>query len=179
MHVRQVARMLVCRPFARCRPALEGGREPIGSVSVIAGLMWNHSQGMSAWFIRRSIPRVTFSGQEMADVIAYLYFTNYARVRAHAERGGALFVRNCSTCHALGGPRVGPDLSTAPGLDEPLAIMAAMWNHAPKMEDEHRQRRLRWTQLGPGDAADLVAFLVSRRSPTEAKLGPPAGARRH
>ena len=43
--------------------------------------MWNHSQAMAAEFARRGMPRVTFSGEEMADIIAYLYFVNYANVR--------------------------------------------------------------------------------------------------
>lgn len=175
----RAGRDLFTRQCATChRPGGSGsapdlssrGRDLIGSVSVVAGLMWNHSQSMTAEFARRGIPRVKFSGQEMADVIAYLYFINYARVQARPESGGKLFVRNCSTCHSLGGgTSVGPDLSTVPGLDEPLAIIAAMWNHAPKMEDEHRQRHLRWNEFGPGEAADLVAFLMSRRSPADVK----------
>ena len=148
------------------------GRELIGSVSVVAGLMWNHSQGMSAEFARRAIPRVSFSGQEMADVIAYLYFINYARVQARPDRGGVLFVQTCSTCHSLGrGTTIGPDLNAVSGLDEPLAIIAAMWNHAPKMEGEFRQRRLQWSEFGPGEAADLVAFLMRSRASAKVQSG--------
>ena len=44
-------------------------RGVVGSLPAIAGLMWNHSHGMTAEFTRRGIPRVTFSGQEMADVV--------------------------------------------------------------------------------------------------------------
>lgn len=153
------------------------GRELIGSVSVIAGLMWNHSQGMNAEFVRRGIPRVKFSGQEMADVLAYLYFINYARVEARPDRGAALFARSCSACHTVGEGTAGSNLSAVPGLDEPLAIMAAMWNHAPQMEDMQRRRQLPWTAFGPGDAADLVAFLVSQRRPTRAARDVATGPR--
>jgi hypothetical protein len=38
-------------------------------MSAIAGLMWNHSQRMTAEFARRGVPRVTFSG---ADLAAFL-----------------------------------------------------------------------------------------------------------
>jgi cytochrome c2 len=107
---------------------------------------------------------VTFSGAEMADIIAYLYFVNYASVRANPDRGGTLFVDKCSSCHSLGGGRqVGPDLQTAEGLDHPLAIMAAMWNHSSAMEQELRRHGIPWPRLEPGDAADLTAFLLSRR----------------
>lgn len=141
------------------------GRELIGSVATIAGLMWNHSQGMIAEFRRRGLPPVTFSGQEMADVIAYLYFVNYATVRGSRARGAQLFREKCGPCHSAGGGRrVGPDLADVPRLDEPIAIFAAMWNHAPRMEQELRSRGLVWPRLMPGEAADLTAFLVARRA---------------
>jgi Ni/Fe-hydrogenase subunit HybB-like protein/cytochrome c2 len=141
------------------------GRDLVGSVSAIAGLMWNHSERMSAETVRRGFGRVTFSGQEMADIVSYLYFVNYANVRGTPERGGVIFVKKCSPCHSLdGGKRVGPDLATEPGLDQPLAIMAAMWNHAPKMDHELRSRSLAWPRLETGEAADLAAFLLKRRA---------------
>ncbi|MBI2833033.1 MAG: cytochrome c [Acidobacteria bacterium] len=133
-------------------------------VPEIAGLMWNHSLGMTAEFQRRRLPRVTFSGQEMADIIAYLYFVNFANVRGVPDRGARLFDQKCSACHARGvEQRMGPDLMTAPGLDDPFAIIAAMWNHAPRMEHELQARGLPWPRFERGQAADLAAHLLSRR----------------
>jgi cytochrome c2 len=141
-------------------------QELVGSVSSIAALMWNHSQAMTTEFSRRGIPRVTFSGGEMADIIAYLYFVNYANVRANPQHGGVLFVDKCSPCHSLGaGRQVGPDLQVSAGLTDPVAIMAAMWNHSSAMEQELRKHGLPWPRLEPGDAADLAAFLLTRRAP--------------
>ena len=140
------------------------GRDLVESVPAIAGLMWNHSQGMSAEFARRGISRVTFSGQEMADIIAYLYFVNYANVRGTPARGGQLFVEKCSACHAIGAKRIGPDLASVPELNDPIAIMAAMWNHSTLMDQELRRRGLAWPLLAPGEAADLTAFLLTTRS---------------
>ena len=149
------------------------GREFVGSISSLAGLMWNHSQGMTAELARRNIPRVSFSGQEMADILAYLYFVNYATVSGNPDRGGELFIKKCSPCHSIGGgKRIGPDLSTITDLDEPIAIIAAMWDHAPKMDQELRSRNLPWPRFEPGEAADLTAFVLSRRSqatPTAAR----------
>jgi cytochrome c2 len=145
----------------------------VESVPAIAGLMWNHSQGMSAEFARRGITRVTFSGQEMADIIAYLYFVNYANVRGNSTHGGELFVAKCSACHAIGAKRVGPDLASVPQLDDPIAIMAAMWNHSALMDQELHKRGLAWPLLDPGDAADLTAFLLTSR----AQAGSPAATR--
>jgi mono/diheme cytochrome c family protein len=141
----------------------ERGRELVASVPTIAGLMWNHSQTMAAEFQRRGIPRVTFSGQEMVDVIAYLYFLNYATVRATPARGERLFVAKCSGCHASGSGHPGPDLAAVPHLDDPFAIVAAMWNHAPIMAGEIEKRGLAWPRFEPGEAGDLAAFLLSAR----------------
>lgn len=107
---------------------------------------------------------MTFSGQEMADIISYLYFVNYANVTGVPARGRRLFADKCSTCHSVGGDRrVGPDLRAIPQLDNPIALFANMWNHAQGMEQEVRKRGQTWPRLEPGDAADLAAFLLPSR----------------
>jgi cytochrome c2 len=142
-----------------------GRRDFVGSISTIAGLMWNHSQGMTAEFARRGLARATFSGQEMADILAYLYFVNYANVRGEPDRGGEIFSRKCNACHTIGaGRRIGPDLMTSQLLDQPIGIMATMWDHAPIMERELRARNLPWPRLEQGETADLTAFLMTRRA---------------
>ncbi len=143
------------------------GRQPkdlVGSVAQIAGLMWNHSQGMSAEFTRRHLARVTFSGQEMADIIAYLFFVNYAQVSGTPASGERLFVEKCAACHRLGAKSIGPDLLAAADLDDPMGLVASMWNHAPRMEQEFRKQRVPWPQFKPGQAADVAAFLLERRA---------------
>lgn len=140
------------------------GQDLIGSVSAVAGLLWNHNLEMTAEFRRRGLPRVTFSGQEMADVIAYLYFVNYATVKADTERGATVFASKCAACHsALEVRRVGPGLGEPADLDEPLAVITAMWNHAPGMEQALASRRMTWPRLEPGEAADLTGFLLAER----------------
>jgi cytochrome c2 len=137
----------------------------VASVPTIAGVMWNHSLAMTAEFERQGIPRVSFSGQEMVDVIAYLYFVNYATVYGTPARGQKLFADRCSACHMMEGGNTGPglNLTVVPQLDEPFAIIAAMWNHVPTMSLELQKRGLTWPRFEAGEAADLAAFLVSRR----------------
>jgi len=62
-----------------------------------------------------------------------------------------------------GGAGIGPDLGVSPGLEEPLAIVAAMWNHAHEMEQELRKQGRAWPRFAPGEAADLAAFLLASR----------------
>jgi len=150
-------------------------RDLVGSVSSIAGLMWNHSPVMAVEAARSGIPPVVFSGQEMADIIAYLYFVNYAMVVAAPDRGAEIFRDRCSICHSVdGGDRIGPDLGASPGLDEPLAIITTMWNHAHEMEQELRRQGRAWPRFAPGEAADLAAFLLARRGARDAAGRPVA-----
>ncbi len=74
--------------------------------------------------------------------------------------------KSCIRCHSLAGgeARLGPDLGTIPRLDDPIAIIAAMWNHAPTMERELRTRGLTWPRFEQGEPADLTAFLLTSRT---------------
>jgi cytochrome c2 len=139
------------------------GRERLGSVPGLAGSMWRHSQALTGDFERRGLARATFSGQEMADLIAYLQFVSYATVRGTPVRGRALFAERCSTCHSGEAGAVAPDLARVPHLDDPLAIIAAMWNHAAEIQEEVQRIGGRWPRLEPGEAADLAAFLMAAR----------------
>ncbi len=145
------------------------GPELARSVPDIAAMMWNHRQQMHAEFTRRGIPFVSFDGQEMADVIAYLYFVNFAHVSGTPDRGRRVFDEKCSACHVMGRKSIGPDLTTAPGLDKPIGVIAAMWNHAAGMEAEMRARGLTWPRMEPGDTADLAAFLIASHKPNPAR----------
>jgi cytochrome c2 len=160
-------------------PALGGrGRAMARSVPEIAGMMWNHSQQMNAEFARREVVRPTFSGQEMADVIAYLYFVNYANVRGTPFRGGQIFSQKCASCHTLGRSAIGPDLLAAHGLDQPIGIIASMWNHATAMESQSSRQGRAWPRLERGETADLAAFLISSRAGAREPIrNPKAGVR--
>jgi cytochrome c2 len=142
--------------------AIEAG-ERLGSVPGLTGSMWRHSQTLAADFERRGFSRPTFSGQEMADLTAYLQFVSYATVRGTPGRGRALFAERCSTCHSGDARAVAPDLARVPDLDDPLAIIAAMWNHAAEIQEELQKIGGRWPRLEPGEAADLAAFLMAAR----------------
>jgi cytochrome c2 len=149
------------------------GHDLVGSVSAIAGVMWNHGQGMAAELARRGVPHAKFSGQEMADVISYLYFVNYANLTGSPSRGSQLFAARCGPCHSVGQAHgLGPDLTSVPGLDDPIAIIAALWNHAPRMEEETHRLGMLWPRFQPGDTADLTAFLLSRRTQTSGGTTP-------
>jgi mono/diheme cytochrome c family protein len=84
------------------------------------------------------------------------------------HQGASLFFekKGCARCHAVNG--VGgssaPDLGFSRSPRSSLAqIVSAMWNHAPKMWEGMRARRIAYPDLDREDMANLFAFLYTAR----------------
>ncbi|MFQ5512583.1 MAG: c-type cytochrome [Candidatus Krumholzibacteriia bacterium] len=128
----------------------------------IAGRMWNHGPKMWEAMQRKNIVVPEFEKGEMADLIAYLYSLKLQDEPGNADRGYRLVLeKGCLRCHSLQGQGgdVAADLSSLDGMDSPLAMIAAMWNHAPGMRDEHVEKHRKWPKLNARDMADLYAYL--------------------
>lgn len=142
-------------------------RDFFKSVTEIAGSMWNHDPQMWGKMQRRGTGRPVFNGNEMADVIAYLYFTRYVDSPGNMARGKNLFEqKGCSQCHSLGQDRagkIGPNLSNTPSISSPVHLITAMWNHAPAMEQLVQQKGLAWPSFDGDEMRDLVEFLRSSK----------------
>ncbi len=136
----------------------------VRSVAEIAGSLWNHTAGMRPEFDRRNLSHPTFRNSELTDLLAYLYLISYTSVEGDPVRGAVLFVEKCSACHAMGRVEVGPDLTSVANLDDPIAIVADMWNHAATMQATARERNTALPQFEPGEVADLLSFLLERRA---------------
>jgi mono/diheme cytochrome c family protein len=115
----------------------------------------------------KGIGFLKFSGGEMADLIAYLYFLNYFDAPGDPVVGGRLFrEKGCAGCHALNGVggRVGPDLARADGLTSPIEVIVALWNHAASMERVMRERGVPWPRFRRGEIADILEYLHKARA---------------
>jgi cytochrome c2 len=138
------------------------------SVTEVAGLMWNHEPAMWTKMQTLGIALPQFSDQEVSDLIAYLFFLQYFDPPGDVVKGQGIFMeKGCILCHYA--PRgaeklIAPDLSRSPALSSPLALSSAMWNHAPAMEAQIRERGLPWPRFRDGDVRDLVEYLRSLRS---------------
>jgi cytochrome c551/c552 len=68
----------------------------------IAGVMWNHSPGMEHLFQERRIARPRFESEEMASLLAFLYYLGSLDPPGDAAAGARLFrQKGCETCHSL------------------------------------------------------------------------------
>jgi cytochrome c2 len=142
-----------------------------GSPIHVASAMWNHGPQMSEAMRARGIPRPTFRGAELRDLLAFLAPPDAAAEPAHvlpgdAEQGRRLFTdKGCFECHAIRGlgGRAAPDLADRAARGSVLDFAAQMWNKAPAMTAAMKARGIPASQLAPAEMADMLAFLYSVR----------------
>lgn len=134
------------------------------SVTEIAGIMWNHGPDMWQEMEKKGIVRPSFSGEEMADIIAYIYFLKFSDEPGDPVEGGELFSKKgCINCHSVNGmgEEIGPDLATSPGISQPIKMVQVMWNHSPLMEKMMKEKRIPWPEFKGMDMPNLFAYLQS------------------
>ena len=95
------------------------------------------------------IPRL--KGQEMADIVAYLYVSHYFEQEVSPSRGQQVLTdKGCLTCHATRGQggRAAADLATYRAARSGAALIAALWNH-PRYLPEERLEAAWLLRRGP------------------------------
>lgn len=134
------------------------------SLTRFTALMWNHGPSMWAKMKERGIEVPKLTGQEMADILAYLYISHYFDRVASAPRGQQLVQgKGCLTCHSVRGKggRVAADFAGSKVVGSPSSLIAAMWNHAVYMEDKAQKLAVAWPALSGQELADVSAYLNS------------------
>lgn len=143
----------------------ELGRAHHVSLTQFAGLMWNHGPAMWARMKERGIQSPELTGQEMADIVAYLYTSHYFDPGAGSIALGQQVVKTkgCVTCHSVRGQggKVAADFATSNVVGSPSALVAAMWNHSRLMEDQAAKQGLKLPRLTGQELADLAAYVKS------------------
>jgi mono/diheme cytochrome c family protein len=142
------------------------------TVIQLASRLWNHGPAVRA---RRGIEVPRLTGQEMADIIAYLHASHYFdRVQGAARRGQRLVQRKgCLSCHSIyekGGGRA-PDLAKSNVVSSQLGQLSAMWNHGRYMENQSRLRAVVLSTLTAQELSDITRYLAGLGS--GAPVGPP------
>jgi len=132
------------------------------SVTDFALNMWNKAPAMLREMTRRQMPQPQLQTAEMADIIAYLYSVQYFARPGDARRGEELLAsKGCLRCHSIRGKggNVGPDFEQAKELDQPVTVVAAMWNHASGMAEKMREKAVTWPAFTEQEMGDIVAYL--------------------
>jgi mono/diheme cytochrome c family protein len=133
--------------------------------------MWNHGARMWAVMRQRSLTVPRLTGQEMADITAYLYTAYYFESAAgRAARGRELVPqKGCLDCHTIyrKGGNSASDLAIDNVVSTPAGQVAAIWNHARYMETEGRRQSMALPKLTGQELADISSYLAALGS------GPP------
>lgn len=135
------------------------------SAEALAGTMWNHALEMHGLMVKRGIGWPTFTTEELADLLAFVYYLPFSDPPGNPTRGAAVFEeRSCSNCHApeAKGEHAGPDLIGGTAGSSPETLVAAMWSHAPFMAEAILAEGRPWPELNGQQLRDLLAFLKEK-----------------
>ena len=150
-------------------PQLGPGKQADVTPGEFAALMWNHAPPMWRAMQERGIARPTFEGQEMADLMAFLFSIRCFDPVGSVPKGASLFAqRRCASCHGpqAEGSAQAPALRGRGIVFTPITFATALWKHGPKMYQRSVELREEWPILEEKDLNDLLTFL---NSPPEGK----------
>jgi mono/diheme cytochrome c family protein len=139
----------------------------------LAASLWNHGPRMTEAMEARKVPRPTFKGSELLDLIAYINAASPRPARGQltvlpgrAIDGRRVFLeKRCVLCHQARSPadEGPPDLAEREAQRSLVEFAAAMWNKAPLMTQAMQGRLDSIPQLRPDEMSDIVAYLYSVR----------------
>ena len=146
----------------------------------LTAALWDHGKRMAETMQRLKVPRPTFQGTDIADLLAYIRSAGGGTERVYIapgkpKDGEALFTKkHCVECHSVRGHggKVGPDLGlTLKG--SLLRIAGTMWNHGPQMWAKMAERGIEVPVLSTQEMSDLISYLYFFQF-----IDPPGDARR-
>ncbi len=157
----------ICGAGTQVAPDLGIQRTPGSSMNQLATQMWNHAPLMWAKMEERKTRYPVFTGEEMANLFAYLYSSCYAEESGDPARGERLFSqKSCIRCHSTDGTggKEGPALRNLGPVDTPIFWAQRMWNHASAMERHMRQFNISWPRFDGDEMDDLLAYVRKERA---------------
>jgi mono/diheme cytochrome c family protein len=142
-------------------PALSGKRI-YPSLFEFAAAMWNKGPLMMREMQRRAITVPPLQANELADIVGYLYSLEYFADPGDRSKGEQVVnAKGCLNCHSVRGKGggIGPDFGKIRGLEQPVNVVSAMWNHGATMEQKTAEKSLVWPLITARDMADIVVFM--------------------
>ena len=135
-------------------------------VTRIAGEMWNHGPEIWKKMIELRVKQPIFEGNEMADLVAYLYFLNFVQQSGDVAAGKLLFgKKGCVECHSvrgLGG-NVAADLARSDYAANYIKAATAMWNHNRRMRLLMKKVGVAMPRFSEKEMQDLLTYLRNER----------------
>ena len=184
------ARLFLSKGCVKCH-ALKGeggktgpdfGRVDLGDTQLeLAAKLWNHLPSMIAGIERARMVKPSLTGQEFAEISAYLYFIKFFDEPGNSTRGRSLFnEKGCGTCHPLSGK----GKEGEPGLDElsqnitPVFLSQVIWNHGPNMIAQMVKLGIKWPEFHGTEMMDLLEHIkANAKGPKETAFITPGNPR--
>jgi len=117
-----------------------------------AALMWNKTPDMVGALNARDLEFPKLEAEDFANIVAFLYSVNYFSGGGRAVRGRTLIdSKGCVQCHSM------DQIASAPGLDHPSSLTAALWNHLALLAAEDGADE-DWPSFTGSEMRDLMAF---------------------
>ncbi len=140
------------------------------SVPEFAGVLWNHGPMIWDTLIQRGAAIPPFSVDEIADLLAYLYFIDYHDENGDAAKGEELFAqRSCVECHldqsAAESP--GPSIQRLGEVVKYESFAAGLWNHGPLMLEKMESETIAWPNFTEEEMRNLTYYLGQLPDPEE------------
>ncbi|MHB8581186.1 MAG: c-type cytochrome [Ignavibacteriaceae bacterium] len=135
------------------------------SVTEIAGMMWNHSLEMEPAMQKFKIAMPAFKGNEMADLISYLYFSNKQKINGSAEIGQRILSeKGCTNCHVSGNSYKSTDSKLIGPFNNKDEFFSDLWNHLPLMQKNLYFKGKTLPNLLPSDIKSLYLYFNRERN---------------
>ena len=149
-------------------PELDGLKRYASPIYVVQAI-WNHGPEMAEEMKRLGVERPTFTGQEIADIGAYIRVVSKGTTQENVylspgnpNDGKLVFVqKHCNSCHSVHGVggTAGPAVDDLELTMSAADIAAIMWNHGAEMLSTMKEERIGWPTFDGKEMADLIAYL--------------------
>lgn len=128
--------------------------------------LWKRGKAMAEKMQEKRVPRPTFEGSDIPDLLAYIRSVGAGAERVYAppgspKRGEELFTeKHCVECHSVRGHggKVGPDLAIKL-KGSLMRISGSMWNKGPRMWTKMAERGIEVPSLSEAEMSDLISYL--------------------
>jgi mono/diheme cytochrome c family protein len=136
----------------------------------LAAKIWNHTPSMIIEMESTGMIKPTLTGQEFAEISAYLYFLRFFDESGNPAQGKYVYAeKGCQFCH----PSSGKGREGVLGLDgfpknvSPAFLSQAIWNHCLDMIARMVEIGMKWPQFRGKEMMDLLEYIKTNAKGAE------------
>lgn len=157
-------------------PDLGARSAPRSGLGQLITAMWNHAPEIWARLASRNLPYPAIDQEEMAHLLAFLYFEQCKDVPGDAGLGREVFAaKGCGACHAIEAKEGGKGATfPSDGTDSPAKWAGVMWSHTARMGPAMSKAAVVWPRFENREMADLFAYVRQKSGLSSADAGRPA-----